>query len=79
MKICTVFGPDCHFQNNSVGKQQSRFTLGLNAAKNTHYVKISSSKSGTKKSVSAYVYFPPGGEPRGPKIVIFEILNCKSK
>ncbi len=52
----------CFLLYYNVLKQKSRFALGLDAAKNTHYIKkcftkkLLSTKFRTKKSVDAYVY-----------------------
>ncbi len=61
----------------NVQKWEHRFALGLDAAKNTHYIqkccklKLFSLEFHTKKSVGAYVYLPHEWSWRAAKIGIF--------
>ncbi len=61
-------------------KRESRINLGLEIAKNTHYIKkffkkkLLSIKFNTKKSVGAYVYLPQDRNSGDTKTAIIEIL-----
>ncbi len=64
----------------NVPQWEIRFTLGLNAAKTTHYTeksfkwKLFGIEFRTKKYASTYVYLPHEWSWRAPKISAFEIL-----
>ncbi len=66
----------------NVLKKESKFTLRLNAAESTDYIKkflkqnFLSIKFFTKKSVGAYVYLGQEWSSGASKIDMFEILWC---